>query len=254
MTSTPKLCLSVLSLRYSSWSIRPLLALFAAGAEFEVETVTLPEMGVAVEKSGEALAQHLQLQKERRRGLGSVIGLFPVLHVDKTPIHESLAICEWVADTFPEAGLWPEDALTRAQARAVSSEMASGFPHLRNKLSCQIFARVPGFQPDVETLLEIDRVFAIWGESLEASGGPFLFGAFGIVDCMYFPVLTRFRTYGVELTADLEAWAERLESHSAVQAWRALAIKASPIPVYDEAVREMGGDPVAVMPGVGESL
>ncbi len=248
MPSMPKLRLSVLSLRYSSWSIRPFLALTAAGAEFEVETVTLPEMGVAVEESGDRLAQHLKAQREKRQGLGSVIGLFPVLHVGDTPIHESLAICEWAADTFPDVGLWPADTLTRARARAVSSEMTSGFSHLRNKLSCQIFARIPAFRPDVETSLEIERVFAICRESLEGSGGPFLFGPFGIVDCMYFPVLTRFRTHGITLPADLEVWAEKVESYSAVNAWRALAMKAPPIPVYDAMVREMGGDPLAAFP------
>ena len=253
MSAMPKLRLSVLSLRYSSWSIRPFLALTAAGANFELETVTLPEMGVAVEESGDGLARHLKAQREKRQVLGSVIGLFPVLHVDDTPIHESLAICEWAADTFPDARLWPTDTLTRARARAVSSEMASGFPHLRNKLSCQVFARVPGFQPDVETSLEIERVFAVWRESLEGSGGPFLFGPFGIVDCMYFPVLTRFRTYGVVLPRDLEVWAERVEAHSAVNAWRALAVKAPPIPVYDAMVREMGGDPLAALPSVTHS-
>lgn len=247
-TPVPNLRLSVLSLRYSSWSIRPLLALSAAGADFEVETVTLPEMGVAVEATGDALAQHLREQREHRQALGSVIGLFPVLHVGTAQIHESLAICEWAADTFPEAGLWPTDTLSRARARSLASEMASGFPHLRNRMPCQIFARVPDFRPDVETELEIERVFTLWRTSLEESGGPFLFGSFGIVDCMYFPVLTRFRTYGVALPADLEFWAQELEAHPAVNAWRALAVKAPPIPVYDALVREMGGDPSAAFP------
>ncbi|MFK7896229.1 MAG: glutathione S-transferase [Myxococcota bacterium] len=252
MTSTSgdnaSLKLSVLSLRYSSWSIRPLLALYAAGAEFEVETVTLPEMGIPVEDEGAALSAHLKSQRARRQEMGSVIGLYPVLHVGEVPIHESLAICEWVAESYPAARLWPEDPLERARARSVSSEMATGFPHLRNHMSCQIFARVPNFQPDEQTAFEIERVFEIWQSYLDRSGGPFLFGEFGIPDCMYFPVLTRFRTYGVALPSALEDWARRLESHPAVRSWMQLAKQAPPIPLYDAQVREMGGDPLAVFP------
>jgi glutathione S-transferase len=228
--------LKVLSLRYSSWSMRPWLALRIAGSEFDCETVELDDMGrpiASLEESGIRLA--------RRRALGSVAGLFPVLHVEGVAIHESLAICEWAAEVHPEAGLWPEARLDRARARAISAEMASGFSNLRSKMSCHVFARVPRFAPDLATGAEIARVFEIWGRALESSGGPFLFGSIGIADCMYFPVLTRFRTYGVEIPADLEGYASAMEAHPAVEAWRRAARQAPAIPSYDDAIRAMGG-------------
>ena len=188
-----KLKLTVLSLRYSSWSMRPWLALYHTGAPFETETVALPHMSRQSETT--SLTQ--------RRSLGSVRGLFPVLRVDGTPIHESLAICEYVADAFPDTHLWPAEPLHRAAARAICTEMVSGFTAMRNEMSCHLFGRVPSFKPTEAAVADIERVFEIWHEKLDASGGPFLFGRFSIADAMYFPVLTRFRTYGIKLPSTL---------------------------------------------------
>lgn len=232
-----KFTLTVLSLRYSSWSMRPWLVLYHTGAPYETETVELPHM----KRQGETTSL------EQRRALGSVRGLFPVLRVDGTPIHESLAICEYVAEAFPNAHLWPAEPLQRAAARAICSEMVSGFTAMRNELSCHLFGRVPSFSPSAAARTDIDRVFEIWGEKLEASGGPFLFGRFTVADAMYFPVLTRFRTYGVELPNDLRAYAEALETQPAVQALVAVAATAPRIPVYDDYLRRFGGDPDAAL-------
>jgi glutathione S-transferase len=228
-----KLKLTVLSLRYSSWSMRPWLALYHTGAPFETDTVTLPHM--ARESETTSLAQ--------RRSLGSVRGLFPVLRVDDTPIHESLAICEYVADAFPDARLWPTEPLQRAAARAICSEMVSGFSSMRNELWCHLFGRVPSFNPSDAARTDIERVFEIWNEKLDASGGPFLFGHFSIADAMYFPVLTRFRTYGVPLPRSLSGYAEAMEAHPAVLALLTVASTAPRIPVYDDYLRRFGGDP-----------
>ena len=236
--------LLVITLRYSSWSMRPFLALAHAGADFRTTTVDL-NLAKQTVVGGAMVAQQVDLGA--RRALGSVTGLFPVLRVDGEPIHEALAICELVAERFPEAGLWPDDSLVRARARAVSAEMASGFPHLRNHLSCHPFARVPGFVPPPEAQRDIARVFEIWEEALARSGGPFLFGRFSVADCMYFPVITRFRTYGVALPPSLEAYAQRVEALPAVAAWRELAVHAPRMPVYDEAIRALGGDPDAAV-------
>ena len=230
-----KLKLTVLSLRYSSWSMRPWLVLYHTGAPFETDTVALPHMARQSETT--SLAD--------RRKLGSVRGLFPVLRVDGTAIHESLAICEYVADAFPDAHLWPAEPLQRAGARAICSEMVSGFSAMRNELSCHLFGRVPSFEPSEAARADIERVFEIWSEKLEASGGPFLFGRFSIADAMYFPVLTRFRTYSVELPRSLAGYAEALEAHPAVRALVAVAATAPRIPVYDDYLRRFGGDPDA---------
>lgn len=249
MRGVPALKLTVLSLRYSSWSMRPWLALTQAGASFETETVELAEMM----RQGGAGGGENDLGRfdpgslADRRTLGSVHGLFPVLRVDGAPIHESLAICEYAAEAFPDAGLWPADALSRAQARAISCEMLSGFVNLRGKLSSHLFGRVPDFSPDAATRVEISRVFEIWSQCLDRSGGPFLFGRFGIADAMYFPVLGRFRTYGVPLPPGLSAYAKAIDAQPAVQKLVDLARTAPRIPVYDDYLRGLGGDPDAAL-------
>ena len=118
LSAMPHLKLTVLSLRYSSWSMRPWLALTHAGAAFSKETVELAHMQQQADfSSGTIDLTNVQpTPLSDRRALGSVHGLFPVLRVDDVPIHESLAICEYVAEAFPAAGLWPEDPVDRAEA------------------------------------------------------------------------------------------------------------------------------------------
>lgn len=243
--------LSVLSLRYSSWSMRVWLVMKQAGVVFEKETVALPHMSDPSTTSS----------MEKRRELGSVHGLFPVLHVTTdadtapTSIHESLAICEYVADLYPAAHLWPDDPLERARARAICCEMVSGFSGIRSQLSCHMMARVPSskMQLKPETVHDIHRIFEIWAECLRRSGGPFLFGEhFGIADAMYYPVLTRFRTYNIDWpTGDkgelLKNYAQALESTLAVLELVKLAKDEPSIAVYDKYVRDLGGDPEAMM-------
>jgi glutathione S-transferase len=219
-----QLRLHVISLRYSSWSMRPWLALRHAGARFETVTV---EPDLARQNAAGAVGLEDPAELARRRALGSVRGLFPVLHVDGTPIHESLAICEWVNEAFPAAGLWPEDRLERARARAISCEMLSGFTAMRTQMSCHLFGRVPGFAPNEAARRDIARVMEIWTSSLARSGGPFLFGRFSIADAMFYPVLTRFRSYDVAIPDALAPYAAALEQLPAVHELRALARSAS---------------------------
>jgi glutathione S-transferase len=216
--------------------MRAWLALTHAGASFTTRTVALAHM----QKQGESTLAD-------RRALGSVHGLFPVLRVDGVPIHESLAICEYAAETYPDAGLWPADALERAQARAISCEMASGFTNMRSELSCHLFGRVPEFAPSAGALADCARVCEIWSQSLDRSGGPFLFGRFGVADAMYFPVLTRFRTYGILLPDSVTAYARALDASPAVQTLLELAQHEPRIPIYDEYIRALGGDPDAAL-------
>jgi glutathione S-transferase len=242
-----RLELTVLSLRYSSWSMRPWLALTHAGAEFVTETVALPHM---MGQHGRSNGSKEPLRVEPtplsdRRALGSVSGLFPVLRVDGVPIHESLAICEYVAEAFPDAGLWPESMLERARARAICSEMVSGLTAMRGELSSHLFARVPGFTPSSPVIADVARVFELWNDALARSGGPFLFGRFGIADAMYYPVCTRFRTYGVPVPDELAPYVAALDTAPAVQVLVEVAATAPRIAVYDHYVRRLGGDPDA---------
>lgn len=228
--------LVVVSLRYSSWSMRPWLALTHAGASFETETVELAHMQRG---AAPTLAE--------RRALGSVRGLFPVLHVGGTQIHESLAICEYAAEAYPAAGLWPDDALRRAEARAICCEMLSGFAAMRNELSSHLFGRVPTLEPSAEAMADVARVQEIWRTSLARSGGPFLFGRFTIADAMYFPVLGRFRTYRVLLADDLETYARALYALPAVRALIEAARSAPHLAAYDDHLRALGGEPDAAL-------
>jgi glutathione S-transferase len=228
-----ELKLTVLSLRYSSWSMRPWLALTHAGADFETETVVLESFETTT------LAE--------RRELGSVSGLFPILRVDDTPIHESLAISEYAADAFPDANLWPSGAVRRAQARAICSEMVSGFAAMRNEMSCHLFARVPAFTPSDAARKNIERIFELWTECLNRSGGPFLFGEVSIADFFYFPVLSRFKTYGIDLSEQLASYAGTIDGLPAVRALKKLANNAPATPLYDDYILKLGGNPTAAL-------
>jgi glutathione S-transferase len=125
--------------------------------------------------------------------------------------------------------------------------MVSGFTAMRNEMSCHLFGRVPSFAPTAAARADIERVFEIWREKLTASGGPFLFGRFTIADAMYYPVLTRFRTYGVTLPRALASYADALEEYPAVRALVTVARTAPRIPVYDDYLRRFGGDPDAAL-------
>lgn len=222
--------------------MRAWLALRHAGADFVTDTaeVDLSKRNPTAhadgsnERSGDTLAA--------RRKLGSVTGLFPVLHVDDTPIHESLAICEWVNEAYPAAHLWPADSLARARARAISCEMISSFANIRTHLSCHLFGRV-ALPLDAATQTEVARVFELWREALGRSGGPYLFGPFSIADCMYYPMRTRFRSYGVPVPADLEPYTSALDETPAVRALVEVARTAPRVPAYDAYMRSVGGDP-----------
>jgi glutathione S-transferase len=218
--------------------MRPWLALTHAGAAFETRTVELPDMQ-ATGAAPTSLAD--------RRALGSVHGLFPVLRVDGTPIHESLAICEYAAEAFPDSNLWPRGTMDRALARAICSEMVGGFVSLRTEMSSHLFGRVPNFSPGAAAAADVARVFEIWHRCLDRSGGPFLFGRFGIADAMYFPVLGRFRTYGVRLPSTLTAYARAVDALSAVRKLLDLARTQPRIPPYDDYLRSLGGDPDAAL-------
>jgi glutathione S-transferase len=198
------LTLHVGSKRYSSWSLRPYLALAHAGASFETRTILFG-------------------QPTTRDDIAKVspTGRVPVLHHDGLVIWDSIAICEYANELFPEARLWPEDRARRARARAISAEMHAGFAALRQHMPMNLDASKPGQGHVPEALADARRVQAIWREALDASGGPFLFGAFTIADAMFAPVTTRFTTYGVPLDAPCRAYVDAIAALPAMQRWRA---------------------------------
>jgi glutathione S-transferase len=210
--------LVIASLNYSSWSARAWLALTQVGAEFDSYRI-----GLFVDEDWRE-------QVEAYSGAGMV----PVLVDGELVIHESLAICEYLNELFPEAGLWPDDRGERAQARAFSSEMASGFRALRSHCPMNYRGRAQGFEPDEETARDIARVVEIFEDCRKrAKGGPFLFGRFGIVDCMYMPVVSRLRTYGIALEGAAADYAASMWEQPAVKAWAAVAQDSPAVPHYD---------------------
>jgi glutathione S-transferase len=196
---------------YSSWSLRPWLALRWARIDFEERVIPLGGDGYGASAIPEVVAV-------------SPTGRVPVLHVGDLRIPDSLAICEWAAEARPDAALWPKDAGTRALCRAAACEMHSGFGALRRDLGMNIRRRTTQRPWPADTKADLARLTALWRDALAASGGPWLFGARTIADAFFTPVATRFRTYGVELEAPLARYAATLLDDVDFRAWEQAAI------------------------------
>jgi len=186
---------------YSSWSMRPWLALRHGGIAFDEVMHELPEMGgkpVFGAISPNARVPALDL------GAGVVVA-------------ESLAICEWAAEQQPT--LWPKDANARALARAAAAIMHSGFPNLRNDAPMNIKRRTDAGRMTADGLADAAKVDALWSEWLARSGGPFLFGQWSIADAMYAPVVTRFVTYAIPRSAVAQGYIDRIWAEPHFAAW-----------------------------------
>jgi glutathione S-transferase len=160
-------------------------------------------------------------------------GKVPVLVDGNLTIHESLAICEYIAELYPEAKLWPEDRALRARARAVSCEMHAGFSALRTAMPMNLRGRARQTPMNAEVARDMARIEEIIEASLATSSGDFLFGDFGIADCMYFPVISRFRTYGARVGLATTRYSKALFSHPLVRKLEALTADTEPTPRYD---------------------
>ncbi len=193
---------------YSSWSLRPWLAMKQAGLDFAEVRIPLDTPNT--------------YQEIRRY---SPSGRVPVLLDGDLTLWESLAICEYIAERFAPK-LWPEDSIARAVARSVSAEMHSGFNNLRQNMpmDCRSRLCVLGKNPLVEA--DIDRITIIWQECREkfGAGGDLLFGHFTIADAMFAPVVSRFVTYGVKLPPVAQAYVEAVWTLPTMQEWVAAAI------------------------------
>ncbi|MEX0752791.1 MAG: glutathione S-transferase family protein [Xanthobacteraceae bacterium] len=195
---------------YSSWSMRPWLAMQVAGILFEETVIPLYESG-----SKEQILKY------------SPAGKVPVLIDADRHIWESLAIVEYLAEKFPQAGLWPADAAARAHARALAAEMHAGFVPLRRHCPMNIW-RAPKpreLTPEVEA--DVARIDTMWSECRARYGkaGPFLFGSFGAADAMYAPVVSRFHTYCIDVGPAARAYMDAVMALPAWTEWAAAARK-----------------------------
>ena len=190
---------------YSSWSMRPWLALRASNIPFEEIFISL--------YTGAADKQRI-LDFSRA-------GKVPILIDGDLAIWDSLAIIEYIAERFPEKRLWPEHPVQRAHARSVSAEMHSGFAALRNECGMNLHRPIRAIELSDEARANIARVEEIWADCRERYGksGPYLFGTFSAVDAMFAPVVHRFRTYAVAVRNETLAYMDTMMTLPAFAEW-----------------------------------
>jgi glutathione S-transferase len=195
---------------YSSWSLRPWIAMKVAGIAFNEIVISLD-------------AADFKRRVLEVSGTGKV----PALIDGDIHVWESLAILEHLADRFPEAGLWPADIAARAHARAVSAEMHAGFLPLRRECPMNMWRPVRPHTLSADAQANVARIDAMWSDCRArfGRGGAFLFGAFGAADAMYAPVVSRFATYGVAVSDAARAYMAAVAALPAYAEWRDAALK-----------------------------
>jgi glutathione S-transferase len=214
---TARYTLIVGTKEWSSWSLRPYLALRATGAPFEEEVIQLRKQESPTTK--ELIARY------------SPAGRVPVLTIEENgetvTVWDSLAICETLAERHPEAKLWPSSSGARALARSYSAEMHSGFPDVREQLTMEFARRIPAPPLRDATKDQIARIIAAWERALARYGsdGGFLFGHFSVADCMYGPVVSRFVTYGIAVPEAVRRYMDRMMALPAMKDWGAASQK-----------------------------
>ncbi|EGJ12207.1 glutathione S-transferase family protein [Rubrivivax benzoatilyticus] len=200
---------------YSSWSMRP--------------WVLMRQLGIVFDER--KLRFDFAEGSDFRRQVAAVspAGLVPVLLDDGFAVWDTLAITEYLAERFPQAGVWPADARQRARARSLCAEMHGGFGALRRHCAMNIEAALPDVgerlwaeQPALQR--DVARLEAMWAEALDASGGPFLFGEFGAADAFYAPVCTRLVSYALPVSDATRAYVRRVLAAPGVAAWIADAL------------------------------
>lgn len=208
---------------YSSWSLRPWIALRATGIAF-----TEQKLGFFTEEFS------------RRVGAVSPAGLVPVLLDGDFAVWDSLAICEYLAERHPEARLWPQDPKARARARSLAAQMHSGFGAMRQALPMNVEARLPGIDLPEAARQDISRLQAIWHDTRAefGQGGPFLFGAFSIADAFFAPVVSRFNTYGIAAAGPVREYMDAVLALPAMQDWTRDALAEATFVPEDEPYRK----------------
>jgi glutathione S-transferase len=203
---------------YSSWSLRPWLLLRHAGVPFAEDVLALD----TPEFAGRIAAY-------------SGAGRVPVLVDGERVVWDSLAICEYANERWLDGAGWPADLDRRALARSAAAEMHSGFMGMRSQLPMSVRRRPNAYRWDAAAQRDIDRVQALWRTLRARAGdGPFLLGAFGIVDAMFAPVCVRLRGYGVEVDATAAAFMATIFALPAFREWEAAALAETEVLAADE--------------------
>lgn len=191
---------------YSSWSMRPWLAMRANNIAFE-------EIFVPLYTDNKA-------DKDRILGF-SAAGKVPTLIDGNITVWDSLAIIEYLAERFPDKKLWPEDRAARAHARSISAEMHSGFLPLRGECGMNLHRPIGAIALSADARANAARIEEIWLDCRQRHGarGPFLFGAFTAADAMFAPVVHRFRTYAIEVAPKAKTYMETMMALPAFAEW-----------------------------------
>lgn len=202
-----EMTLYITNKNYSSWSLRAWLAMKVKEIPFEEVLIPLDDA-----------AGNPKFRKV------SPTGKMPVLKHRELFVWETLAILEHLADFFPEMRFWPEDMEERALARAVSTEMATGFRALRDICPVNMRRAPRRIEINAGVAADISRIEALWRSLLRKSGGPFLFGpVFGAADAMYAPVVNRFEVYQLTDDSDALTYMEGIKALPAWKEWEAAA-------------------------------
>jgi glutathione S-transferase len=204
---------------YSSWSLRPWLAMKQFGLQFD-------EICIPLYKP-ETFSQIRQY---------SPSGKVPVLLHNNQVVWDSLAICEYLVEEFPNINWWSKNKSARAVARSISAEMHSGFQNLRQNMPMNCRAKLPGKGMALGVQKDIDRITNIWRECRQifGAGGNMLFGDFTIADAMFAPVVLRFVTYDVQLDDISQDYVEAILALPPMQEWiTAAKDEAEIIPIYE---------------------
>ncbi|WP_426140246.1 glutathione S-transferase family protein [Pseudomonas sp. DWP3-1-2] len=199
--------------RFSSWSLRPALALYMTGAPYTEQVIRLNQPNTR-----QLILEH------------SPTGKVPILKTGHGSIADSLAIIEYLAEQFPDAGLWPADIAARAQARSACAQMHSGFLALRSTMPMDLRHNEALEVISVEAQADIERMCALWAECRAAAvqSGPYLFGQASAADAFFAPVAVRMRTYQVQLPPEAQAYVDTLYQWPVFQRWQQAALEEFP--------------------------
>ncbi|MES2361170.1 MAG: glutathione S-transferase family protein [Pseudomonadota bacterium] len=214
---------------YSSWSMRPWVLLKQAGIAFEEIKIRFDSFDSS---------------SSFKTTIGSInpVGKVPTLVDGGLTVWDTLAIAEYLAEKFPEKNFWPQDPQVRARARSICAEMHSGFGALRSACPMNIEAQLPEvgqliWRDKPAVCADVKRLVSMWSELLTLSGGPMLFGEFGIADAFYAPVCMRLKTYALPVPAHIQAYIERLSALPGVKAWIDEALAENDFRAFEEPYR-----------------
>ncbi|MBP7441232.1 MAG: glutathione S-transferase family protein, partial [Acidovorax sp.] len=196
---------------YSSWSMRPWVLLRQADIAFEEVRVRFDSF---------------EADSEFKRTIGPVspTGKVPALVDGDLVVWDTLSIAEYLAESYPEKHLWPQDKAARAHARSVCAEMHSGFTALRGACPMNIEAHLPDtgaliWRDQSAVRADVQRLVDMWSGLLAQYGGPMLLGEFSIADAYFAPVCMRLHTYALPVPPHIAAYVQRVRELPGVKAW-----------------------------------